>query len=249
MSLRPVPRPSRKAIQVSGLPSTASVDPNSRSAGSNQEALYPVRVVLVDAQHLVLDGLTALIGLESDLEVRATASTVDAAAARVAESSPDVVVLEPDLGGEDGLPLVARLAGSDRAPRTMVLTALDNPDVLQRALQAGVTSYVLKRGRYGEVAAAIRETAAGEAVISPQFVRRLVSRSPATEGIASPQLTSREQQVLDQISAGATNTRIAQQAGISVRTAQKHVENLFQKLGVHDRASLVAEAFRRGLLK
>lgn len=247
--LAPVPHPSGKAIQVSGLPPTGSADAGSRSAGSTEEGPYSVKVVLVDAQHLVLDGLAALLELESDLEVLATASTVDAAAARVAESSPDVVVLDADLAGEDGLRLVTQLARSDQVPRTMVLTALDNPDVLRRALQVGVTSYVLKRGRYGEVAAALRQTAAGEAVISPQFVHRLVPRSPASADVPPAQLTLREQQVLDQISAGATNSRIAQQAGISVRTAQKHVENLFQKLGVHDRASLVAEAFRRDLLR
>lgn len=108
---------------------------------------------------------------------------------------------------------------------------------------------MLKQGRYGEIVAAIRQTVAGETVISPQFLRRLVTQPSPSESEPPVQLTAREQQVLDQISAGATNTRIAQQAGISVRTAQKHVENLFHKLGVHDRAALVAQAFRRGLLR
>lgn len=202
----------------------------------------------MDAQRLVLDGLAALLELESDLEVLATAATVDAATAGLADASPDVVVLDPDLGGEDGLAVIDQLPGAGRPPRTMVLTALDNPDLLQHALAKGVTSYVLKQGRYGDVAAAIRHTAAGEAVISPRFVRDLVSRTSASEE-PPIQLTLREQEVLEQIGAGATNTRIAQRAGISVRTAQKHVENLFHKLRVNGRATLVAEAFRRGLLR
>lgn len=105
-----------------------------RPSGSTRGAARPVGVVLVDAQHLVRDGLAALLGLESDLEVLATAATVDAAAARVAESSPDVVVLDPDLGDEDGLGLVEQLAGTERPPCLMVLTAVDNPDALQHAL-------------------------------------------------------------------------------------------------------------------
>lgn len=225
----------------------ASAEPG--PSGSTSERARPVGVVLVDAQHLVRDGLAALLGLESDLEVLATAATVDAGAARVAESAPDVVVLDPDLGDEDGLGLVDQLTGAEQPPRLMVLTAVDNPDALQHALARGATSYVLKQARYGEIAAAIRQTAAGEAVISPQFLRRLVTQPSPSESEPPAQLTVREQQVLEQISVGATNAHIAQQAGISVRTAQKHVENLFHKLGVHGRAALVAEAFRRGLLR
>lgn len=209
----------------------------------------PIKVLLVDSHQLVLEGLTTLLGGESDFDVIGTASTVHDAAARAAEGAPDVVVLDPDLDGEDGLQLLDELAGRAPAPRVLALTALDNPDVLQHALAAGVTSYLLKRARFSEVVAATRQTAAGETVISPEFVRRLVSPGAASEASSVAHLTLREQEVLEHISAGATNARIAQQAGISVRTAQKHVENLFTKLGVHDRAALVAEAFRRGLLR
>lgn len=209
----------------------------------------PIKVLLVDSHQLVLEGLTTLLGGESDFDVIGTASTVHDAAARVAESAPDVVVLDPDLDGEDGLQLLGQLAESSPSPRVLALTARDNPDVLQHALAVGVTSYLLKRARFSEVAAATRQTAAGETVISPEFVRRLVSPNAAAEESSAAHLTLREQEVLEHISAGATNARIAQQAGISVRTAQKHVENLFTKLGVHDRAALVAEAFRRGLLQ
>lgn len=232
---------------MSRPPPPSAAEP--RPSDSTSEVARPVGVVLVDAQHLVRDGLAVLLGLEFDLEVLATAATVDAAAARIAESSPDVVVLDPDLGDEDGLGLVEQLTGTERPPRLMVLTAVDSPDALQHALARGATSYVLKQGRYGEIVAAIRQTAAGEAVISPQSLRRLVTQPSPSESGGPTQLTAREQQVLEQISAGATNTRIAQQAGISVRTAQKHVENLCHKLGVHGRAALVAEAFRRGLLR
>lgn len=223
--------------------------PDPRATEHSAETPTPIKVLLVDSHQLVLEGLTTLLTGESDFDVIGTASTVRDAAARAAESAPDVVVLDLDLDGEDGLQLLDRLPERAPSPRVLALTALDNPDVLQHALAAGVTSYLLKRARFAEVAAATRRTAAGETVISPEFVRRVVTPSAASGDSSAAQLTLREQEVLDHISAGATNARIAQQAGISVRTAQKHVENLFTKLGVHDRAALVAEAFRRGLLR
>lgn len=239
----------RPPVSPSPPPSPIEPAPDPRTSEHSAQAPTPIKVLLVDTHHLVLEGLAILLMGESDFDVVATASSVEDAAARAAESSPDVVVLDPDLGGEDGLRLMDQLGSGAPSPRVLALTALDNPDVLQQAVAAGVTSYLLKRARFTEVAAATRQTAAGETVISPEFVRRFVSPEAASEESEAAHLTLREQEVLEHISAGATNARIAQQAGISVRTAQKHVENLFTKLGVHDRAALVAEAFRRGLLR
>lgn len=225
-------------------------EPASRAREHATDRRLSASVLLVDAQRFVLDGLAALLELESDLEVLGTAMSVDAAAAMAATSPPDVVVLEPALNGEDGLGLLHRFAAGEQRPRTLVLTTQDSPEALHRALAAGVAGYLSKRARYDDVASAIRQTAAGETVISPQFVRQLVSPSASPQqALSAVQLTLREQEVLEQIAAGATNTRIAQKAGISVRTVQKHVENLFHKLGVTDRATLVAAAFRRGLLR
>lgn len=203
---------------------TTSPERRARASESNTQADRTIDVVLVDANYLVLDGLATLLRRESDLEVVATVRTVDDAAACVANSAPDVVVLDPDLGGEDGLRLVDRLEETDHPPRTMILTAMDHPDVLQHALGLGVTSYVLKQKRYEEVAAAIRQTARGEAVISPQLERQLGSTSASSEHTPPASLTVREQEVLEQF-------------GVS------------RKPGMHSRASLVAEAFRRGLLR
>lgn len=204
-------------------------------------------MVLVDSHELTLAGLAALMAQKDDLTVTANASTVTAAVAAAVRRPPDVVVFDPDLGAEDGSELIDRLHAAGLRPATVALTAADDLASVQRILARGVDSYVPKRSRYPVVADAIRRTAAGETVLPPALVFQLAGGAPSAP--AAPQPTLQEQRILEWLSQGLTNAQIAQQPGMpSVRTVQKHLENLFQKLGSHSRVQLIVTAHRRGLL-
>jgi DNA-binding NarL/FixJ family response regulator len=137
---------------------------------------------------------------------------------------------------------VRRAASSSSASTTPPVTCAD-------ALAAGADGYLLKSVSGSVLADGIRKAVAGETVIGQEFVPKLLEdavRGASTS--AKAEVTAREQEVLELVAAGLANRSIAEQLGISTRTAQKHVENLFKKFDVHDRTELVAQAFRRGLL-
>lgn len=219
-----------------GLPPAAAV------------ATDTLTVLLVDPHALVLAGLAALVKQETDLVVADTVSTVEAAIAAARRNPPDVVVFDPDMG-VDGLELVSRLHGAGLDPATVALTGADEAGAVRRALAAGVTSYVLKQARYPVVVDAIRQTAAGNTVLPPELVFQLATTPSAGSIGHETELTVQERRVLQHLSEGMTNAQIAQQPDMpSVRTVQKHMENLSQKLGAHNRVGLIVAAHRRGLL-
>ena len=119
---------------------------------------------------------------------------------------------------------------------------------LREALAAGADGYLLKSVAGADLAAGIRNAVAGETVIGQEFVPKLLEDAQRGVPMGQPDVTKREQEVLELVAEGMANREIAEQLGISARTAQKHLENLFKKFSVHDRTELVAHAFRRGLL-
>lgn len=206
-----------------------------------------LRLVVVGAPNLLRDCLLCVLEGQSGTEVAAVAATVAEALAAVAGASPEVVVLDPQLVGEDGLSLIAELRKDGQDAKVMIVGEDQSPHMLRRAFNAGASSYMSPRCTAEEVLDAVRRTAAGQTVVGPDLIRELVAAaSAATRGPG--ELSVREQQVLEHISCGATNAEIARQLDVSVRTVQKHLENLFRQFGVHERAAVVAEAFRQGLL-
>lgn len=207
-------------------------------------------VLLVDPHELTLAGLAAMLGQEGDVEVVATASTVEAAVAAAVRQPPEVVVLDPELGAEDGLQLLDRLHDAGLKPPTVVLAATDELAAVQQALGAGVDSYVAKQARYPVVVDAIRRTAAGETVLPPELVFQLVAGDSVAPAAVPARPTVCEQRVLEHLSEGLTNEQIAAQPDMpSVRTVQKHLENLLYKLDAANRVQLIVTAHRRGLLR
>lgn len=205
-------------------------------------------VLLVDPHALVLAGLAALVSQETDLVVADTVSTVEAAVAAARRNPPDVVVFDPDMDVE-GFELVSRLHGAGLDPATVALTGTDEASAVRRALAAGVTSYVLKQARSPVVVDAIRQTAAGTTVLPPELVFQLATTPSAGSIGHETEPTVQERRLLQHLSEGMTNAQIAQQPDMpSVRTVQKHMENLSQKLGAHNRVGLIVAAHRRGLL-
>lgn len=234
--------PAGEEAPVVGRPQ-ASAD----SEPGRSETEGSLLVVVVGPPSLLRDGLVSVLDQELDVEVVGVAATADEAQTAVAGARPDVVVIDPRLVGGGGLTLIQRLRDSDAEPRVLVVSEDQSPHMVQRAFRAGGNSVVCAWCTGEAVVDAVRRTAAGEAVVGPDLVEQFVAAvSAATPSVAG--LSAREQEVLGHISRGATNAEIARQLDVSIRTVQKHLENLFRQFGVHERAALVAEAFRQGLL-
>ncbi len=207
-----------------------------------------ITVVIVDDHDLVREGLRSILGHHEDLRVVGVAAAPEEAADVVADAGPDLVLLDLRLGDHDGIEVARRLRAEAYEGKILVLSVHDTSRDLRSALAAGADGYLLKSVSGVALAEGIRRVVAGETVIGQEFVPKLLEDATRGEHSGHLEVTAREQQVLELVAAGHTNRAIAEELDISTRTAQKHVENLFKKCGVHDRTELVTHAFRQGLI-
>ena len=208
-----------------------------------------IRVVLVDDHDLVREGLRSLLGRFEGIEVVGEAGDVDAAVTEVLRVSPDLVLLDLRLGAGSGIEVATRLREAGSTARILVLSVHDSSRNLRESLAAGADGYLLKSTSGTALADGIRKCVAGETVIGEEFVPKLLDDAVRGVPPGAAEITAREQQVLELVSEGLGNRELAGALNVSVRTAQKHVENLFKKFGVHDRTELISQAFRRGVLE
>ncbi|HWH33444.1 MAG TPA: response regulator transcription factor [Egibacteraceae bacterium] len=204
-----------------------------------------MRVLLVEDHAVVREGLAAVLEHSGAISIAGQASSVRDGLRILEREAVDVVVLDLRLGDEHGVDLVREVRRREDGPAILVLSAHDATLELERALGAGANGYLLKGSDAVTVTDAVLETAAGRTVIDTGFVPKLLHRAAHMED----QPTPRELEVLRLCAEGATAVEIARELGISPRTAQKHIERLFKKLGVSNRAELVSAAFRRGLVR
>ena len=207
-----------------------------------------IGVVIVDDHSLVREGLRSLLLQHDDIDVVGEAGTVAEAVDVVATAEPDLVLLDLRLGEEEGVDVARQLRERGSAVTILMLSVHDTSRNLREALGAGADGYLLKSVGGEDLAAGIRKAVAGETVIGQEFVPKLLEDAQRGMPMGTPDVTKREQEVLELLADGRGNREIAESLGISARTAQKHLENLFKKFNVHDRTELVAHAFRRGLL-
>ncbi|MGI9015865.1 MAG: response regulator [Euzebya sp.] len=207
-----------------------------------------IEVVIVDDHSLVREGLQSLLSRYPDIEVVGEAGGVEDALEVIAASKPDLVLLDLRLGEEEGVAVARRLRSMGSQVTVLMLSVHDSSRHLRDALAAGADGYLLKSVAGEDLAAGIRSAVAGETVIGQEFVPKLLEDAQRGMPMGQPDVTSREREVLELVAEGLGNRQIAIRLEISARTAQKHLENLFKKFGVHDRTELVAHAFRRGLL-
>jgi two-component system, NarL family, response regulator NreC len=207
-----------------------------------------ISVVIVDDHGLVREGLVSLLSRFDDIAIVGEAGTIADALRVVEEHAPDLVLLDLRLGEEDGVEVARRLRASGSRTTILVLSVHDSSRNLREALAAGADGYLLKSVGGEDLAKGIRAAVAGETVIGQEFVPKLLEDAQRGVPLGRPEITAREQQVLELVADGLGNKEVAERLGISARTAQKHLENLFKKFKVHDRTELVAHAFRRGLL-
>ena len=194
------------------------------------------------------EGLRSLLSHYDDFDVVGEAASVDEAVEVIEQRRPHLVLLDLRLGDADGSDVARRVRASGIPLTILVLSVHDTSDHLRNAMAAGADGYLLKSVTGQALADGIRNAVAGQTVIGHEFVPKLLADATRETVPADPGITHREREVLELVASGLGNRAIADQLGMSTRTAQKHMENLFKKLNVHDRTELVTAAFRRGLL-
>ena len=205
-------------------------------------------IVIVDDHVLVRKGLRTVLNQHDDLAVVGEAGTVQDAVDVVRAAEPDLVLLDVRLGSEDGIDVALQLRDDAVDVKVLVLSAHDSEDHLRDAMAAGASGYLLKSVSAEDLASGIRRAAAGEVVIGPELLPKLL-KGFRDQPLPAAALTTREQEVLSLAAEGHGNPEIATRLGISPRTAQKHMERVLRKLGARDRVGAVAQALKRGLLQ
>ena len=205
-----------------------------------------MRVALVDDHEVVRRGLRDLLDGEPGIEVVAEAGGVEEALARVADTKPDVVVVDVRLPDGDGVALCRTLRELDPAPRCLVLTAFDDERALVEAIMAGASGYLLKQVRGQDLVDAVREVAAGRSLLDPVTTARVLARmreSAKTDELAG--LTERERDVLKLMGEGLSNRQIAERLFLAEKTVKNYVTSVLAKLGMERRTQAVAWFARR----
>ncbi len=214
-----------------------------------------IRVFLVDDQALVRSGFRMLIESEDDLVVVGEASDGAAAVRQLAVTVADVVLMDIRMPVMDGVEATRQLVAAGLGTKVLVLTTFDADEYVFSALKAGASGFMLKDARPADLLNAIRNVAAGDAVMAPSATRRLLEQVVPTLPTA-PQghdprlalLTEREREVLIEIAAGATNSEIATKLYMAEGTVKTHIGRLLAKLQCRDRVGLVLFAFETGLV-
>ncbi len=206
-----------------------------------------IKILLADDHPIVRDGLRGAFAEERDIEVVGEASDGREAVERAVSAGVDVVLMDLRMPGMDGVQAITALREREPGIRVLVLTTFDSESDVLPAIEAGATGYLLKDAPVDELLRAVRAAHRGEAVLSPSVARQLMGqvRKP---GAAGTVLSERELDVLRLVADGASNRDAAARLFISEASIKTHLQHVFDKLGVRDRAAAVAEAYRRGLL-
>jgi DNA-binding NarL/FixJ family response regulator len=211
----------------------------------------PTRVLIADDHTLFREGLRALLNSVPDTEVLGEAATGDEAIARAGELQPDVVLMDIQMPGVNGIEATRRILHTSPHIGVIVVTMFEDDDSVFAAMRAGARGYVLKGADQVEMLRVIRAVARGEALFGPSIAKRLMdffaTPRPAVPAQVFPDLTDREREVLELIAQGHNNTEIAARLILSPKTVRNHVSNVFSKLQVADRAQAIIRAREAGL--
>lgn len=214
-----------------------------------------ITVLLVDDHNIVRQGLKALLAAEGDITVVAEAQTGREAVQLAGQLRPEVVIMDlamPLLNGWEATRQIIKAAPS---ARIIILSTYDTEEHIQQAIAAGAAAYLIKQTAAADLVKAIREVRKGNAFFSPAIAQRLreqTCRSFAGEQLNNPpkiELTFREAEVLQLIAEGFANKQIAAELGLSVKTVEKHRQQVMNKLHIHDTASLVRHAVAKGIIE
>ena len=202
----------------------------------------PIRVLCVDDHRIVRDGIRLIIDSEPDMKVVALAASGEEAIALHKRHSPDVVLMDLQLPGIDGVEAIHAIRQHDTTARFIVLTMYTGNEDIHRALAAGAATYLLKDTLADDLPRIIREVFQGGRPITPDVRAKLDERA------SQPTLTAREVEVMHFVAAGHRNKEIAAALAISEETVRVHVKNILNKLNVSDRTAAMRVAISRGII-
>jgi two-component system nitrate/nitrite response regulator NarL len=219
------------------------------ATGKPAESGSKVRVVVADDHPLYREGVVRALSASGQVEVVAQESDGRRALAAIQEHRPEVALLDYKLPGLDGVAVVHAVVRDGLPTRVLLLSAFTDSGLVFKALQSGAVGYLPKEARREQIVDAVLACARGESVISPELTSGLISEIRLRSENSAPALTERESQILRLIAAGKSLPEIAKELFLGVTTVKTHVQHLYEKLEVSDRAAAVAEAMRRGLLE
>jgi DNA-binding NarL/FixJ family response regulator len=213
-----------------------------------------IRVVVADDQELVRAGFCVILNMADGITVVGEAANGTEAVTQAARHRPDVVLMDVRMPEMDGLEAARLITADPPAPKVVMLTTFDLDDYVYAALRAGASGFLLKDSPRGDLIAAVRAAAAGDALLAPSVTRRLIEAfarrppetSPSPSQLAS--VTARERDVLLLIARGRSNAEIAAGLFVSEATVKTHVGSLLAKLGLRDRVQAVILAYETGLI-
>jgi two-component system response regulator DesR len=201
----------------------------------------PVRIMIAEDQTMVRQALVALLELEPDLEVVAQAADGHEALAMARKYQPDVAVLDIEMPGPSGIEVASQLGQSGFAGKVVIVTTFDRPGYLRAAMTAGASGFLLKDAPAADLAAAIRQVAAGQRVVDPKLAAAALAQGERP-------LTDRETEVLAAAASHDAIAEIAARLHLSNGTVRNHLSAAIQKLGARNRAEAVEIAQQKGWL-
>ena len=209
----------------------------------------PITVLLADDHPMFRDGLKVAFATIEGIEVAAEASSGAQAVELAALHQPDVVIMDVNMPGINGIEATRRIVTMSPHIGVLVLTMFDEDENVFRAMRAGARGYLLKGAEQADIVRAVHAVARGEAIFGAALAQRLIGYFSAERGATVPfaGLTDREREVLQLLARGKTNAQIAQELFLSTKTIRNHMSNVFAKLQVSDRAQAIIRAREAGL--
>lgn len=208
-----------------------------------------IKVMIVDDHKMVAQALARSIDDQSDMHVIAAPGSLEESVSTARLLAPDVVLMDYELPDGNGIDAAAKIRADRPETRIVMVTAYTDDAILIAAIEAGCSGYVTKDKAMDEVVRAVRAAHAGEALISPAMLARLLPKlRPSNKGVGTD-LTEREREVLKLLAEGASNQAIADTLVISVHTVRHHVQNVITKMNSHSKLEAVATAAREGLIR
>ncbi|WP_327257157.1 response regulator transcription factor [Streptomyces sp. NBC_01244] len=220
-----------------------------------------IKIVVADDDALLQAGLELILGTEDGLEVAGRAADGIQAVRLCHELVPDVILMDVRMPGIDGVEATRRIVAAGLPTRVLVLTTFHHDEYVWSAIRAGASGFLLKRASPERLIDAVRNVAAGQAVLDPAVTRDILTRlaaqpAPTRSGdlrapaadIRLERLTTREREVLRQVAHGLSNTEIAELLSLAESTVKTHVKRILAKLDARDRAQAVAISYQSGLM-
>lgn len=207
-----------------------------------------IRILVVDDHPVVRGGLVAVLEDEAEFQVVGAAESAEQAVALAGGEAPDVVLLDLELPGMDGVEAIPRLAEAAPSARVLVFTAYDTDERVFGAIRAGARGYLLKGASAEEIARAVRVVHAGGSYLEPRVAAKVMAQVGAPRRATSA-LSQREREVLQLVAEGLSNKQIARSLAITERTVKFHVSSILSKLGAGNRTEAVTLAAQQGLVR